>query len=426
MEKKNIVVLGAGFGGLRTARLLAKYIRHYDLTDHYEVILINRNDQHTYTPLLYEVATTSKETADACKLSDVTIYPISLLIGSRPITFLEKEVIEINVPRQQLLFKDGEKLSFRYLVLAMGAETNYFNIPGLRQYSFPLKTFMDAIRIRNRIWMLTMEGQEAIRIIIGGAGPTGVELAGELRAWCRELEIEFKRCKLQIMLIEGEPTVLPGFDARIIAAAKERLEYLGVEILTNEKIASIEKDMMFLGNGRTLPHDICIWTGGVHASLLTRALPFVLDHHGRVLVNAKMECQFKPGLPPEAYIYALGDVVCFHDPKTQQPVPSIARAALSEATIIAHNVMECIKESENPNYILNPISYIPRNYPYILPIGGKFALAKIGPFFLSSFWGWALKGLIELNYLLSIMSPFRAFKTWIKGLMLFIKNDRLG
>ncbi|MBM3257384.1 MAG: NAD(P)/FAD-dependent oxidoreductase [Candidatus Liptonbacteria bacterium] len=424
--KKNVVVLGAGFGGLRAAELLAKKLRKARLTDRYEVILVDRSEYQTYTPLLYEIATTSKETANACELLSVATYPIRSLVKSLPVTFLAKEIKEIDAEKGVIRFGDIDELPFEHLLLALGAETNYFDIPGLKDHALPLKTFIDAMKIRDKVWMLAMEGQKIIRIIVGGAGPSGVEIAGEFKAWCGELEKELQACSLEVILVEGAPTVLPGFDARVVDQTTIRLKNLGVEILTNEKITSVDKETVVLGSGRNLPYDVCLWTGGVKGSSLLRELPLELDPRGRPLVNDTMECKALTNSILHSKIYGIGDAVCFIDPRTQKPIPGIARAAIDQGTVAANNIFEEIQQKESGIRNHELCKYVPGDFPYVVPIGGKFALAKIGPVIIRGFFGWVLKGLVELNYLLSIMSLFRALKIWFKGLKIFIQNDRLG
>lgn len=446
-EKKKVVILGAGFGGLRAAKLIAKRLRRLGLLLKYEVVLIDQHEHHMYTPLLYEVATTSKETANACKLHSVATYPVQALLGHLPVTFVCDAVEALDLLNGDIHLTSGNNIIFDHVLLALGSETNYFGIPGLKQHALPLKTFEDAIRIRDAVWMLSQEGPEHIRIIVGGAGPTGVELAGELKAWCGELEQETGRCHLQVMLIEGNRSVLPGFDPVIIEKATARLRTLGVETLTGERIASATKDVLTLASGRSLPYDVCIWTGGVTTPPLLTALPLIAEERGRPIAQGGMEClPSAPDLKLRAKIYGLGDSVCFINPFTQKPIPGVARVALSQAVVAAHNIVEDIRAAEFSarNRTLRDIrqgtaeivnaspahrarrTYIPREYPYILPIGGKYAIAKFGPFIISGFFGWVLKGLVELNYLLSVMPLHRALATWLKGLRIFIQNDRLG
>ena len=104
----------------------------------------------------------------------------------------------------------------------------------------------------------------------------------------------------------------------------------------------------------------------------------------------------------------------------------MAKAAISQANVAAKNIINEIKNEQSLSKSYSPTSYKPKSYPYIIPIGGKFAIAKIGPIAISGFWAWVLKGLVELNYLISIMPFWKAIRIWLKGLKIFIQNDRLG
>lgn len=212
MEQKKIVVLGAGFGGLRASTRIAAGIQANRLK--HEVVLIDRNEHHTYTPLLYEVATTSKETASNIKLHNLATYNIPSLIAQFPIEFIQGEVKDIQFDTGKI-FLESRVIHADHLVIALGAESNFFNIPGLQEYSVPLKTFWDAVRIRERI-VEAITQNDQVRILVGGGGPTGVELAGELKEWCGELKSDFPSCRLEVGILEGSPSILQGFDAKVV------------------------------------------------------------------------------------------------------------------------------------------------------------------------------------------------------------------
>jgi len=148
---KTILVLGAGFGGLRAARNIARKLRRLDLLDRYEVVLVDRNDYHTYTPTLYEIATTSKETADAIKLKSIVAFPVSELIAGSPVRFIKAEVELLDLKEGDVHLSDGRKLTFDCLVFALGSETNFFDIPGLKEHALDLKTFEGARVIRDAL-----------------------------------------------------------------------------------------------------------------------------------------------------------------------------------------------------------------------------------------------------------------------------------
>ncbi len=427
--RKSIVVLGAGFGGLRAALRLGRYLKAYKLADKYEVVLIDKNDYHTYTPTLYEIATTSKETANFFNLKEIVTFNVASMIAWLPIRFIKAEVTNIDVAHGDIHLSTGERLIFCNLLLALGSQTNYFDIPGLKENSQALKTFHDAVMLREVMTTKVMERENSpLRIVIGGGGSTGVELAGEIKLWLCGPTAEIKNtCSTSIEIIDGAPSVLSAFDPRLVARAEKRLKKLGIAVRTNERIASVSQNSLLLKSGATVPFDILVWTGGVKANQLAYAASMKRDQSGKVLTGHDMQCVPEAdNLRFHGSIYGIGDSICFINPKTNAPVPGTARAAMIQATIAAHNIMQEILVAEGKIKQVNLKSYVPLNYPYVIPIGGKFAIAKLGSFIISGFWGWVLKGLIELNYLFSIMPLRRAIPIWFKGLSIFIKNDRLG
>ncbi|MEK7640986.1 MAG: NAD(P)/FAD-dependent oxidoreductase [Patescibacteria group bacterium] len=421
MLKKSIVILGAGFGGMKAAFALNKGLRRRNLDSQYEIHLVDRNSYHTYTPTLYEISTTSKETANYVGLKHIVAFEIAELIPNTGINFIKAEIRELDLIGGDIHFANGAHLKCDYLILAAGSEVNYFDIPGLREFSLPLKTFVDALKIRDRIVELAAGGKKQLKIIVGGGGSAGVEIAGELAEWTGELNEEMSGFKSEISIVEAAPTMLSGFDPRIISKAQKRLRELGIKLINNEVIDRALPDKVLLKNNSEVPCDVLIWTGGVKASSLISPLPLKIEKRGRVEVAGKMEClPQSPNLKLYGKIYGIGDIVCFYDPATGKPMPGVARAAIIQGGIAANNIIADITGSGSYE------EYKPMNYPYVIPIGGKWALAKIGPVIISGFFGWILKGLVELNYLLSIMPFWRAVKVWLHGLLIFIKNDRLG
>lgn len=423
---KKIVVLGGGFGGLHTAIALSKKLKRLGLLKKYEALLIDRNDHHTYTPLLYEVATTSKNTANLHDLHEVAAYTLKTVLHGYPVTFIQGEITSVDLING-IIYVGEKKITAHYIVLALGSEPNYFAIPGLKEHSLAFKTFKDAVRVRDAIWNLMLEGRKDIGVVIGGGGPTGVELAGELKAWCGELEQEFKKCRLNVTIVQAKPTILNEFHRTMIRKATQRLRKLGVTILTNKKVAELKEKEAVLANGQIMPFDLFVWAGGVKAPDMLARLPLKEEERDQVTVLGEMEClPQNPNLKLHSRIYGIGDNVCFYDPVTKKQILGVARAAISQGTVAAHNIIEDIKVEEGFSKSARHRIYRPMEYPYIIPIGGKYAVAKIGPFVVSGFLGWLLKGLVELNYLVSIMPFMQALKIWLKGLKIFIRNDRLG
>ncbi len=409
MPSKNIIVLGAGFGGLRAATQIANELKRLGL-DKYRVVLVDRSDCHLYTPLLYMIAASPDSTKEICT------YDISSLIKNLPIDFVQNEVVKIDLPNGDVHVKNGAPIKADFLLIALGSETNYFGIPRLKENSLQLKTVENAMQIKIAVTDALKKGGK-IKIVVGGAGATGIELAAEIRRWANHAEYENKNTRVAVSIIEAMPTVLPGLNEKVIRGTTKRLEKLGVAVSLGMKIISVAPREITLDGGKKMPFDVFIWTGGIKSPELLLSLPLQKDRRGKIIAQNAMAClPARADLKLYPMIYGLGDNVCFMNPETNKPVPAVARAAISQADVVAHNIVEEIKQSEFENYKLKIENYIPYEYPYVILVGGKWAIAKIGPLIISGFFGWILKGLVELNYLRSIMPIWRAIKIWLKGL----------
>ncbi|MCL5733433.1 MAG: FAD-dependent oxidoreductase [Patescibacteria group bacterium] len=426
INKKSVVILGAGFGGIAAALKLGKMMKRSGLSKKYNIFLINERSYHTFYPLLYEVATTSKETAALLALEDIVNYKIEDIFNGLPVVFVQGKASEIDFKNKTIISTDGI-IPFDHLIFALGAETNFFNIPNMEETAITLKSFKDAVQIRDAIWNLAMEGNEKINIIIGGGGSSGVELAGELREWSDELKDSFRNVELKVKIIEAAPTILPGFHSKVIYLAKQRLLRLGVEIINGQPIKEVGDNKIKLANGSAVPFDVLIWTGGTKAPSLINDMPFKKDKKGRMEVDGTLECQpAASDLAVLPSIYVIGDSACFYSPKTGNPIPAVARVAIEQGKIAAYNIFEDIKAEEKNKDTIRHFTYKPIDYPTITPVGGKFIIARIGPFVFKGLKAWIFKGLIEFNYLISIMPFWKAVQIWLYGLYIFGKNDRLG
>lgn len=426
---KSIVILGAGFGGIQVAKKLSKKIKKYKLTDSYQVILVDQNAYHTYTPTLYEIATTSGTVADENELQKIVAFQLSELFKKLPVRVVTAKVNSIDKNLQEIRLEKDTRIHFDYLVLALGAQINYFGIPGLATHSLPLKTFADAINIRERILELADEREkENVKIVIGGGGPTGTELAAEIKMlFSTSKRLENGACKGIVTIIDGAPTILSQFKKSIIKTAEKRLAKVGVDIIAGERISSVEATQVILLSGKMVPYDLLIWTGGVSPNSIMSTLDMKKDQSGqRVITNEEMLCLSESAnLASAEKIYGIGDAICFIDPKTNKPTPGVARSAIIQANVVAFNIEQKILADENKIKTVKPRHYKPMKYPYILPVGGKFAIAEFGPIVYSGVFAWITKGLVELNYLLSIFTPLRALKYWLKGLWIFLRSNKL-
>lgn len=416
-NKKRILILGAGFGGLRTAMILDKFLRRYFLSEKYEVVLADRNEYHTYYPILYEVATAPMEIFQQNDLKGLAIYSVPELLSHTKVKFVRDEVFQVDILAREACLGSGI-LSFDYLILALGSETNFFGVPGAKENALTFKGYEDAIRLRSEILSFSRES-ESCRVVVGGAGATGVELAAEIKNWMPQNEV---------FLADASPTILNGFDERVVKKITRRLEKFGIQIKTGFKIKEVGSKTVFGESGEELSFDVLAWTGGARATSITKNTPFKKERSDRIIILEGMRCMPEDSnLKVFERVYAIGDLACVYEPKTGRPIPMLARIAIEQAEVVARNLISEIKKDEEIIKNIQTYSYRPKKeYPYVIPAGGKFAVAKIGGLVVSGFWGWVLKGLVEFGYLCSIMSPLRAIRIWLKGLWIFAKNDNLG
>jgi NADH:ubiquinone reductase (H+-translocating) len=418
MAKKSVVILGAGFGGLRAAIDIAKALRRLKLLDKYEVVLVDRNDCHLYIPLLYKVAASSDPNYET-----KCTYEITELIRGLRIRFVNAKITSLDLPNGNVQYKVGgqppENLHADYLVMALGSETNFFGIPGLAENALQLKTLESALQIRAAITAAfargagTQPGGQEIKIVTGGAGPNGIELASEIRLWANRAQKENPNLHVSVSIVEAMPGMLNGLDTRGAKIAARRLAKLGIEVKTNMKITGVSANEIAIADSVPIPFDVFIWTGGVKTPGLLTALPIVKDQRGKPLAKNDMTCV--PGTPDlklAPMIYGIGDSVCFMDPKTGRAVPAVAHVAILEGQIAARNVVAEIKRAEFSAHEFLASVYRPGDYPWVIPVGENWAIAKLGPFVFAGWLGWEFSRLVELYYLSMIMSPVRAWSAW--------------
>ncbi len=414
---KHIVILGAGFGGLQAALTLEKLLKRRRSSEEYSVTLVDRNAFHTFTPLLYEIAATSPETAGDLKLQALVSFPLKKLVEKRNIMLVEDNFIALDLDCKTVTLLKS-KIEFEYLIIALGSESYYFDIPGLDKYALSLKTFDDAIRIRDRIVSVFRTAERNVRIIVGGGGPNGVEIASEIRQWIPELkkECDQKNCGAEITIVEGAARVLAAFDEKTSERAMKRLHALGIWTLLNTRITEADGEKVYLSNGTSKNYDVFIWTGGVKTNSAIDSLPLKKGGRGGIEIDADTA----PRDTTYDFVFAIGDNALLHHPLTHTSTPLMARPAMIQGRIAAKNIIATItKKDEKYRYSF-------RSYPYIAPLGGKYAIAKVGKLYVSGLPAWIFKGFTELNYFLSIMPFWTAIKVWLKGLSIFIRNDRLG
>jgi NADH:ubiquinone reductase (H+-translocating) len=422
MKKRPLVIIiGGGYGGLRVAFDLAKKKAA-------RIIIIDKNSSHTLPSYLYELATFYREELSGetdkekwryfRKLLDTVAVPYSLLFKKTPyIKYEQGTVSRVQPSENKIIFSDGRALIYDYLVVASGSKTNYYDIPHLSDNSIGLKTTDEALNIRNRVDELfsAYPKKKSITIIIGGGGPAGVELSGELIGYMRKLSQQHShpignwRC----IIVEAEPSVLSKFPKHVQRLASERLEKLGVTILSNSKVTDVWPNMLTTSDQRSIPFDLLIWTAGVQGACDGSIL-----YEASFAKNSCLVVDSTLRILPYQNIFTLGDVAASSDPKTGETLPMTAQKASTEGGYVARSLMKLFK-----NESAELVKYEPGNSKYIIPIGGKFAILSSGRFSFSGVTPWLLKYIVLFRYLRSILPITHAISFTFRQMRLYIRND---
>lgn len=409
MGKKNVVILGAGFGGITAALTLAKKLKKYP---DYELILIDKNPYQLFTPALYEIASVPSGEARGTLLKSAVVIPIEDIVAGKNITFKQGETIGLDKMRPAVVVRNVGALPYNYLLFALGSETNYFNIPGLREHAYPLKQFEDAVHIRNKIETLLKQNRP-IEVVVGGAGASGIELVAEFSNFVCTLQKKILQdhplCRVHLVLVEAAPGILSGFDQTTIQRTQERLKKLGIEVKNNFTITEITPREVRCKDGKDLPYDLFVWTGGVKGNSLFQLLGLPTTPRGNLVVDQYLEV--------EPRIFAVGDCAGFIDPATGKQLIWNVPVAEEEARLAAKNIIRDIRGKKKIAFRAR------KRYPFVMTVGQKYALADLIFIRLTGFWGWLIKILVELRYLLKVLPPAKALRRWLHAVKTYISND---
>lgn len=398
---KTIVILGAGFGGVRCALTLEKLIKKANIKN-IRVILIDKNRYHTFIPALYEVASAAPQVSEDTLYHRVNILIKHLFLEKR-VEFIKAEAASIDIHANILHFADGNGIDFDYLVLALGSQTNFSNIEGLKNHALDLKDFISALKIRRAVKLADEMPKE---IIIGSGGATGVELAAELST-C------FKNEYPRITIIQRDERILSAFPEKVSRLALARLKQLGVRVRTGNFIKNVTSYAVVLQDGSAVPYERLFWAGGIMAHPLVTPLPFQKEK-GFLKVDQYLH-PLKEGGDSQENIFVVGDTSVVYDKKAKI-VPLTAQKAIAEGEQVAYNLSRILSGKERK-------VVTPQNVQFIIPVGGKWAITKLNGFIWSGFFGWVLKNLVELKYMLSILPWHKAIIKWLAAMVTFSKND---
>lgn len=410
-----ILILGGGFGGIRCALDLDKKLKNEA-----EITLIDRNSYHLFIPAIYEVASAYgiKKDPFAIQLKKTICIPYTDIFENTSVDFIQAEINQVDLQNKKVITKGEHIFEYEYLVLALGSETSTYDIPGVQEYAHQFKTLEDALFINQRLEELSEQftkGQrtEPFSFLICGGGFTGLEIAAELGCCSRAIKA---RCKLKgrcstITLLEAGSKILPILSEKERKAVKKRLTQLGIVIMENSPIEEIEPNYLKLKNGQKLTGDLIIWTAGIRPNQFLKSIKdLALSASGKMAVEEDLRSKGTEN------VFGIGDNIEFIDKKNQKQVPALAYVAVDQGKIAARNIYNSIKSKKLK-------SYKPFYNVFIIPVGGKYALASLGGVAIKGFMAWILRIIVDLKYFLSILTSYKAFKLYVDEMTVFLKND---
>lgn len=409
MPREHVVIIGGGFGGINAAKKLKK--ANVDIT------LIDKNNHHLFQPLLYQVATAALSPGDIA-------VPIRAILGNKKgMKILLGKVTNVNKQENFIELENSRKIDFDYLVLAPGAQYNYFGNEEWENYAPGLKSVGDALQVRERI-LLSLEEAEQLKdpklrepyltyVIIGG-GPTGVEMAGAIaeiakRNMMRDYNT-FSKNETRIFLVEAGPKILNGYPDSLSERARETLEDMGVRVLLNTPVTDIGQNEVTFSKG-TIETPNIIWAAGVAASPLLSSLNTKQDKTGRVFVEDDLS------IPDHNNIFVIGDAAHKKD-DDGNPLPALAPVAIQQGKFIGKLISNEIKEKKR-----EPFHYIDKGT--MATIGRAKAVADIRGFKFSGFFAWILWSVVHIFFLIGFRNRFRVFVEWMWHYFTFKRGVRL-
>jgi NADH dehydrogenase len=358
---KTIVVIGAGYGGITAALRLSNLFKS---RSDYRVLLIDRYPFHTLKTQLHEAAVHK---------SEVTI-DVGRIIRKHNITFQLGSVKGLDLVHRTVQL-DDVSIPYEFMVLALGSQANFYNIPGLEENALPLQSAADAEKLYERISTLCAgaaaerdpaKRKEMLRFVIGGGGLTGIELAGELvdHVAASAQNYGLDSGEPEVIIVEGADDILPASDPNLRQSTRRTLLSKGVTVLTRTRVVGVSSAEVMLSTGNRLRSRTLVWTGGIRVSEIAKESGFAIGESGRILVNEYLQSVTSPG------VYAIGDNALAINPATRKPVPAAAQFALQQGRLVAENLYAVVRGK-------NQRQYNPKVWGEVISLGRHLAVGWV-------------------------------------------------
>lgn len=408
-ERKHVVIVGGGFGGLNAAMSL----RNAPV----RITLVDRTNHHLFQPLLYQVATAGLSPAD------IAVPIRSVLSKQKNTRVLLADAQGVDLKGKKLLLDKGE-IPYDYLVLAVGATHNFFGHDDWATHALGLKTLQEALTVRERM-LLAFEAAERasdpevrrrlLTFVVIGGGPTGVEMAGAFSELARHvLARDFRAIDpsaARVVLIEAGPRILTAFPEPLSAKAEKQLETLGVEVHKGAPVAHIDESGVAFKDGERLWASTIVWAAGIRGTPFAKNLSVELDRSGRVIVGTDCSLANYPE------VFAIGDMAAMKDAKGVE-VPGLCPAAIQQGNYVAQTI-----RAELAGKPRKPFTYFDKGT--MATVGRRRAIAKVDKIQLSGVIAWLAWMAIHVFFLIGFHNRFVVMFNWAWQYLTWKRGARL-
>ena len=410
-EKKRVVVIGGGFAGIS----LAKRLNDLDV----QLVLIDKQNYHTFQPLLYQVSTSGLE-------PDSIAYPLRKVLKKLKNFYFRWATVTHVDPKKQIVFTTKGSLSYDYLVMATGTKTNYFGNADIEKYAMPMKNIPQALNIRSLMLQNfekaddctdSEERKALLNFCIIGAGPTGVELAGAFAELKNNVFPKDYRhlnmAEMQIHLYEGGGRVLPPMSSKASEKALRFLQKLGVNVHLNTIVQDYDGETLTLNNKETIATKNCIWTAGVTGAAIEGfGNDALVDRVNRYKVNEFNQV--------EGYtnIFAIGDIALMQTKEYPKGHPQVAQPAIQQGELLAKNLRGLLTGNK-----LKPFNYYDKGT--MATVGRNKAVVDLKKAKFGGFLAWYIWMFVHLMALVGFRNRVIVFFNWMYNYINFDKAARL-
>ncbi len=411
-ERKRVVIVGGGFGGLKLANKLSK--------SNFQVVLVDRNNYHQFPPLIYQVASSGIEPSSIS-------FPFRKIFQCRKNFYYRMAEVRSIFPEHKIIQTSIGKISYDYLVLAAGATTNFFGNKHVAEEAMPMKTMSEAMGLRNALLdnferALTCasetERQELLNVVIVGGGATGVEIAGalsEMKNFVLPKDYpDLPSSLMHIYLVEAGPRLLPAMSEDSSEHVLKYLQSMGVNVLLNKMVTDYKDHRVMLKDGSSIATRTFIWVSGIAATAVGNLDKSFLGRGARIKVNAYNQVEGLDG------VFSIGDqcIMPEGDPSWEGGHPQLAQVAIQQGALLAKN----LKRIENGKD-MKPFRY--RNLGTMATVGRNKAVAEFKKVHMAGFMAWFMWLVVHLRSILGVRNKMIVLFNWMWNYFSYSQSLRM-